>query len=186
MMRELAGIGVVVVVLLGATPAAAAEPREFSRPESAVEVVRSDELPFQLWYDPKIWEMESTASGYAMYARITHKSGRIVGAFTYQDDPVSEDAVRKRVRQEVDAIFANHEFQGFEHRQVNGRQMLYMKASGTTRGEKDLVVRAYYWIGPQGVADYGLMIDREVFQRHRQDIQDMLNGLLISREGGVD
>lgn len=183
MMRELAGIGL-VVGLLGTMPAGAADPQEFSKPESAVEVVRGDELPFQLWYDPEVWEMESGASGYAMYARVTHKNGRIVGAFTYQDEPVSEDAVRERVRQEVEAIFADHEFQGFERRRVNGRQMLYMRASGTTRGEKDLVIRAYYWIGPQGVADYGLMIDREVFEQNREDIQDMLNGLLVSREDG--
>lgn len=183
MMRELVRLGV-VAALLGATSAGAADPQEFSKPESAIEVVRSNDLPFQLWYDPDKWEMESQASGYAMFARVTHKEGGIVGAFTYQDEPVSEEAVRKRVRQEIDAIFASHKFQGFERRQVNGRRMLYMKANGTTRGEKELVVRAYYWIGPHGVADYGLMIDREVFERHRSDIQDMLNGLLVSRENG--
>lgn len=181
MIRQLVRLGV-VVALLGATPAGAADSQEFSRPDSATEVVRSDELPFQLWYDPDKWEMQSQDSGYAMFARVAHKDGGIVGAFTYQDDVVSEDAVRKRVRQEIEAIFASHEFRGFERRRVNGRRMLYMKASGTTRGEKELVVRAYYWIGPEGVADYGLMIDREVFEGRRGDIADMLNGLEIERE----
>lgn len=183
MMYQLVRLGV-VLALLGAVPAGAAELQRFSRPDSASEVVRADPLPFQLWYDPAKWEVTSQQSGYAMFARVVHKDGGIVGAFTYQDDAVSEDAVRKRVQQEIDAIFARHEFQGFEPRRVNGRRMLYMKASGTTRGEKELVVRAYYWIGPEGVADYGLMIDREVFERHRGDINDMLNGLQIRQEDG--
>lgn len=181
MMYQLARLGV-VLALLGAVPAGAAELQRFSRPDSASEVVQADALPFQLWYDPAKWDVTSQQSGYAMFARVVHRDGDVAGAFTYQDGLVSEDAVRERVRQEIAAIFASHEFQGFEPRRVNGQRVLFMRASGTTRGEKDLVVRGYYWIGPEGVADYGVMVEREVFERYRGDILDMLNGLRIGPE----
>lgn len=182
MIHPLAGIGI-ALALLAAAPAGAAELPEFSRPASASEAVRSDTLPFQLWYDPSKWDVTAQKSGYAMFARIVHKDdGAISGAFTYQDGRVSEADVRTRVRKEVEAIFATHEIQDFEARQVNGQRVLFIRASGTTRGKEDKVVRGYYWVGPEGVADYGVLVDRAAFERYRGDILDMLNGLRISRE----
>ena len=153
---------------------------EFSTPGTADEVMRARDLPFQLRFDSDKWKLRPQRSGLALLARVVSLQGDVSGAFGYREVELTEAALRQREREELESAFATHEIAGFERRVVNGEDVLFMRAEATTEGGREVVVRSYLWQGPNGVADYGLVVNRELFERHRQDMMDLLNGFEVA------
>ncbi len=157
---------------------------QFTRPASAGEVLEAKDLPFTLHYDEAQWAVSPQRSDFRLLARVTHKSAGVSGAFVYRDQTASEKTVRERARHELDTAFAEFEIAGFEQRRVNGTPLMFMRARATTPEGDRVVVRSYYWIGPNGVIDYSLVARAAAFEDQRQAIMDLLNGLEISASAG--
>ncbi len=166
-----------------ATPLVAQDVPSYSRPDAASEALRGKDLPFQLWYDPAKWQVKPQRSNFPLLARAVHKDGHVSGAFVYRDERTSIEAIRERAVGELESAFDSHQVEGFSRRSVNGLDVLFMKATATSSDGTEVVVRNYYWQGPQGVADYGLVVNRAKFERYRGEMLDLLNGLRL-REGG--
>lgn len=158
--------------------AVAADPAEFSTPAGADEVLEAKDLPFALRYHADHWSLQPQSSDFRLLARVLHKDSAISGAFVYRDEPASEDAVRERARGELDDAFAHHDV-GFRERVVNGTPVLYMKGRATSADGTEVVIRNYYWSGPDGVADFSVLARPAVFEQHREAIMGLLNGLEI-------
>lgn len=152
----------------------------FTTPESAGGVLEARDLPFALHYDKAKWAISPQRSNFRLLARVTHKSAPVSGAFVYRDQPASEEAVRERARHELETAFAEFEIAEFEQRRVNGTPVTFMRARATTPKGSRVVVRSYYWMGPNGVIDYSLVAKAAAFEDQRQAIIDLLNGLEIS------
>ncbi|MDZ7786602.1 MAG: hypothetical protein U5K73_00170 [Halofilum sp. (in: g-proteobacteria)] len=172
---------ILLAVALAALPAwaPAAEVPSFSRPDDATRALRARDLPFQLWYDPDEWTVGPRRSSFTLLARAVHEHGSVSGAFVYRAEPRSREQVRRRAVEELASAFASHEVRAFQRRLVNGHEVWFMKAVATTRGGTEVVVRNQYWLGPEGVADYGVVANRESFERYREDMLDLLNGFRL-------
>lgn len=168
-----------LLLALAHGPLMAAEAK-FTTPGSAGEALEAKDLPFALHYDGTQWAISPQRSNFRLLARVTHKSAAISGAFVYREQPASEQAVRERAREELDTAFAEFEIEGFEQRRVNGTPVMFMRARATTPEGSRVSVRSYYWIGPDGVADYSLVARDAAFSDQRQSIMDLLNGLEIA------
>lgn len=186
MTRTLLSIAAAATLLAAAAAGAADDPPTFSRPDGASEVLRAKSLPFQLWYDPDKWAVGPQRSSFPLLARAVHKDGRVSGAFVYRDEPRSREQIRRRAVEELETAFASHEVEAFERRVVNGQDVLFMKAVATTEGGQEVVVRNQYWIGPEGVADYGVVANRDIFERYRADMLGLLNGFRVRRSDGQE
>lgn len=168
-----------LLLALAHGPLMAAE-AQFTTPGSAGEVLEAKDLPFALHYDGGQWAISPQRSNFRLLARVTHKSAAISGAFVYREQPASEEAVRERAREELDTAFADFEIEGFEQRRVNGAPVMFMRARATTPEGSRVSVRSYYWLGPDGVADYSLVARDAAFSDERQSVMDLLNGLEIA------
>lgn len=177
---------ILLAAALAAAPARApaAEVPSFSRPDDATEALRAKGLPFQLWYDPDKWTVGPQRSSFALLARAVHEQGSVAGAFVYRAEPRSREQVRRRAVEELETAFASHDVRAFQRRVVNGHEVWFMKAVATTEGGGEVVVRNQYWLGPDGVADYGVVANRESFERYREDMLDLLNGFRLRADGG--
>jgi hypothetical protein len=171
-----------LLLAVAPAPAIAAETR-FTTPESAGEVLEPKDLPVALRYDEEQWAIAPQRSNFRLLARVTHKSAPVSGAFVYRDQPSSEGAVRERARNELDTAFADFEIGGFEQRRVNGVPVMFMRARATTPEGDQVRVLSYYWLGPDSVIDYSLVVRDAAFDDRRQDIIDLLNGLEIASSG---
>ena len=169
--------------LLPIAAPASAQPPEFSTPASAGEVMRAKELPFRLRFDPDKWQLQPQRSQLALLARVVSSQGDVSGAFGFRRVELTEAELRQRERSELESAFAKHEIAGFERRVVNGEEVLFMRAAATTEGGRRVVVRSYLWRGSEGVADYGLVVNRDLFDRYRQDMMDLLNGFEVAKAG---
>ena len=166
-----------VLLLLSMTSAAGAgDLPAFTTPEGADEALRAKDLPFRLHYDTQEWEIQPQRSQLALLARVTHRDGAVSGAFDYRREPLTEEELREREVDELEAAFEKHAIEGFERRRVNGHEVLFMRARATTADGQEVVVRSYLWRDGQGTADYGLVVDAGRFDDYRERMLDLLNG----------
>ncbi len=165
-----------LLLLSMTTTAGASDLPAFSTPDTADEALRAKDLPFRLHYDTDQWEIQPQRSQLALLARATHRDGAVSGAFDYREAPLTEDELREREIDELEAAFESHEVDGFERRRVNGHEVLFMRARATTADGQDVVVRSYLWRGEEGTADYGLVVDAERFEDYREPMIELLNG----------
>jgi len=179
-------LAVAVTLSVGASPLVAQDVPSYSRPDAASEALRGKDLPFQLWYDPAKWQVQPQRSNFPLLARAVHKEGHVSGAFVYRDERESIEAIRERAVGELESAFDSHRLEGFSRRSVNGLDVLLMKASAISSDGTEVVVRNYYWQGPEGVADYGLVVNRAKFERFRGDMLDLLNGFRLRKGGSFE
>jgi len=182
---------VVIVMILGLAwmPSGAAlaeDVASYSRPDGAEEVLRAKDLPFRLWYDKDKWKVAPQRSKLRLLARAVHKDGNVSGAFVYRENDETMDEIRERAVGELETAFASHEVAGFSRRSVNGLDVLFMRASAKTQDGTRVIVRNYYWQGPEGVADYGLVANEAMFERYSDDILDLLNGFELKNGADAD
>lgn len=173
----------VLLLLSMTTTAGAGDLPAFSTPDAADEALRAKDLPFRLHYDTGQWEIQPQRSQLALLARVMHRDGVVSGAFDYREEPLTEDELREREIDELEAAFESHAVDGFERRRVNGHEVLFMRARATTADGQGVVVRSYLWRGEKGTADYGLAVDAERFDDYRERIIDLLNGFDRGGEG---
>lgn len=174
----------VVLLLFSMTAAAGAgDLPAYSTPDAADDALRAKDLPFRLHYDTGQWEIQPQRSQLALLARVTHRDGVVSGAFDYREEVLTEDELREREIDELEAAFESHELKGFDRRRVNGHEVLFMRAGATTADGQEVVVRSYLWRGEQGTADYGLVVDAERFDDYRERMIDLLNGFDRGGEG---
>ncbi len=159
---------------------AAAEPERYGTPEAADEVLEASGLPFALRFASDQWAVSPQSSKFRLLARVTHEEQPISGAFVYREKKSSEEEVRQRAIDELEAAFDSHQVAGFAQRVVNGTPVYFLRANGITDDGREFVIRNYYWTGPEGVADYSLVARRDVFEAERGAIMDLLNGLEIA------
>lgn len=175
MIRMLVASAAVWLVLCGP---AVAEQASFSTPPASREVVQAEDAVVSLRYDANAWAIAPRQSKYRMFAIVTHSDAKVSGMLVYRGEPATEEAVRERAVAELE-MFPEHEVE-FSRRTVNGVPVLFMKAIATKSDGNDLVVRSYYWLGASGVVDYAVMAPREQFDRHRESVMGLLNGLEIN------
>lgn len=169
----------IAVLCLGLAGPVAADPPRFTTPDAASEVLEAKDLPFSLRYDPEQWRVGPQQSKFPLLARVVHRNGQVSGAFVYREQVESEADTRERAREELDNAFESYEIEEFGQRVVNDAPVLFMKADATTADGTEVAVRNYYWHGPEGVADYGVVANREALDEHREAMMDLLNGLEI-------
>ncbi len=177
---------ILATVLMPAGKVLAEDVPSYSRPEGAEEVLRAKDLPFRLWYDKDKWQIAPQRSKLRLLARAVHKDGQVSGAFVYRENDESVDAIRERAVSELETAFASHEVADFSRRSVNGLEVLFMRANATTEDGTNVIVRNYYWKGPEGVADYGLVANEDMFERYGKDMRDLLNGLELKDGADAD
>lgn len=161
---------------LAAGAAGANDPATFSTPDGVDEALEAKALAFRLHYDTDQWQLRPQRSQLALLARMIHADGAVTGAFDYREQPMTPDEVRRRERSELADAFADHEIGGFERRRVNGHDVLFMRARATTTDGRRLVIRNYLWLGDEGTADYGLVVEANDYERYRPAMLDLLNG----------
>ncbi len=171
-----AWLGAAVVLASGVAMAGS---EKVTTPDTADDVLEASGLPFALRFASGQWAVSPQSSDFRLLARVTHQEHPISGAFVYRDEPASEDAVRQRARDELASAFESHEVSGFSPRVVNGAPVQFMRARGMTDDGREFVIRSYYWMGSEGVADYSLVAGRDIFEDQRETIMDLLNGLEI-------
>lgn len=173
---------ILLLISIVSAPGAADSPT-FSKPDAADEALEAKDLPFRLHYDTAQWEIRPQRSQLALLARVIHKEGAISGAFDYRREPLTLEQLREREIEELESAFENHEVAGFERREVNGHEVLFMRARATTADGQEVVVRSYLWRGEEGVADYGLVVDAERFEDYGPSMIDLLNGFDMEASG---
>ncbi len=160
---------------------------QYEKPETSNQVIEGNEIEYKLWYNDKIWKLHGKKDPISKTIDQESKNRNRLLSNTSNDVYVSIEETReissyeesfkhyaKWIKRQGGQIVDK------EIRNVNGQDILFIKS--TVKSEsKPLVSINYVLTNKSGGVSITAAVSEKLFELHKLDIFDILNGLVDHR-----
>ncbi len=150
----------------------------FLKPDGATKVLEGSQAGYEIWYDPSVWTYFTQASADGEYSFKLNR-GEAYAMVVAQRMEVSLDDLKISVLENARQASPDWHIVKSEKRTINGKELSMMEMEGPFKGIA-YVYLGYYYSGPEGTIQFFAYTQKALFDQFRKDIEDLLNGLIIS------
>lgn len=154
----------------------------FLKPKTANKKINGSNQAYQIWYDDKKWKRVPTG-GINDEADIALQllKGDVYAMIIYEELEIPKENLSQLALDNAVAVAPDIKMIDREKRSVNNDTLVWMRMDGTMEGMK-ISYYSYYSSSKNGSIQFHTFTGQNLIGRYIQDIEELLNGLVISKD----
>ena len=151
--------------------------QEFKKEDDQTFLVKSKNLNFGVWINPREWTFEKSSPGEAAEFQFRKKDEDLYAMFISEKVEIPIENLKRIAFKNARKAAPNVEITNEEFRNVNGIKVLMMQMRGTIEG-MNFLYYGYYFSNENGTIQLLTYTSANLFERYEKDMNAFLNGLV--------
>ena len=153
---------------------------DFTKPESATAVLKSQKGFLEIWYDPDKWQTPSGIENASAELSFRHHAGDAYAMIIVERAAIPIDTLRQIGLDNAKKVAPDAKVTSESERKVNGVTVLSVEIDATTKGIP-IHYYIYYWSGKAGAVQLITFTAQNLFEEYKPDLEGLLNGMIIKK-----